>query len=220
VKCGAFDWTGVERAQLFSEIDGALAAAASSAHRDRASGSSRCSTTSPFRRRRPKASKTGLANVTPWSSAEKLGFEKELLGFTSPAIPLDDYRPALESSKFVSDRQARRRGRQEHADDRRRAHFGGEEVHEEGQQAVRRRDARRPHRVAGDDDLERDLHQSQAHLVQGNIVSITGRLDQRDEAPRLVANEVKALKKPPKPAGDSPRRRAVRCGCAPGGSFR
>ena len=37
VKCGAFDWTGVERAQLFAEIDGAIAAAAS-AHRDRASG--------------------------------------------------------------------------------------------------------------------------------------------------------------------------------------
>src|SRR6202012_4624350 len=37
VKCGAFDWTGVERAQLSAEIDGALAAA-SSAHRDRAAG--------------------------------------------------------------------------------------------------------------------------------------------------------------------------------------
>ncbi|HYR58507.1 MAG TPA: DNA polymerase III subunit alpha, partial [Chthoniobacteraceae bacterium] len=37
VKCGAFDWTGIERAQLFSEIDSAFAAAAS-AHRDRAAG--------------------------------------------------------------------------------------------------------------------------------------------------------------------------------------
>jgi DNA polymerase-3 subunit alpha len=37
---------------------------------------------------------------------------------------------------------------------------------------------------------------SQAQLMQGNVVSITGRLDQREESPRLVANEVKVVKKP------------------------
>src|SRR4030095_12995904 len=37
VKCGAFDFTNASRAQLFAEIDGARAAAAS-AHRDRAAG--------------------------------------------------------------------------------------------------------------------------------------------------------------------------------------
>src|SRR6202012_2488995 len=37
---------------------------------------------------------------------------------------------------------------------------------------------------------------SQAQLVLGNVVSITGRLDLREEAPRVVANEVKPLKKP------------------------
>ena len=39
VKCGAFDWTEIKRAPLFTEIDGALAASASS-QRDRASGQS------------------------------------------------------------------------------------------------------------------------------------------------------------------------------------
>jgi len=34
------------------------------------------------------------------------------------------------------------------------------------------------------------------HLVQGSVVSITGRLDKREEPPRIVANEVKPVKKP------------------------
>jgi hypothetical protein len=33
-------------------------------------------------------------------------------------------------------------------------------------------------------------------LEQGNVVTISGRLDQREEGPRLSADEVKALKKP------------------------
>ena len=37
---------------------------------------------------------------------------------------------------------------------------------------------------------------SQAHLVLGNVVTITGRLDRREEAPRLSANDIKPLKKP------------------------
>ena len=38
-----------------------------------------------------------------------------------------------------------------------------------------------------------------AHLVQGAVVAITGRLDKREEAPRVVANEVKPVKKPTPP---------------------
>jgi hypothetical protein len=37
---------------------------------------------------------------------------------------------------------------------------------------------------------------SQAHLLQGNVVSITGRLRLQDEGPRLTGDEVKPLKKP------------------------
>ena len=36
----------------------------------------------------------------------------------------------------------------------------------------------------------------QAHLVQGGIVQITGKLDLRDEGARLSANDVKPIKKP------------------------
>jgi DNA polymerase-3 subunit alpha len=37
---------------------------------------------------------------------------------------------------------------------------------------------------------------AQSCLVQGAVVSISGRLDKREDTPRLVANEVKPLKKP------------------------
>ena len=37
---------------------------------------------------------------------------------------------------------------------------------------------------------------SSAHLEQGSVVSLSGRLDKREETARLVANEVKPLKRP------------------------
>ena len=64
VKCGAFDWTGVERAQLFAEIDGALAAA-SSAHRDRAAG--QFSMFDDFEAAPPPRAKKAAPEVPPWS---------------------------------------------------------------------------------------------------------------------------------------------------------
>src|SRR4029434_5263613 len=77
VKCGAFDWTGIDRAQLFSEVDAALAAAVS-AHRDRASG--QVSLFDSLGAAAPAPSRKAMGQVIPWSIAEKLAFEKELLG--------------------------------------------------------------------------------------------------------------------------------------------
>ena len=37
---------------------------------------------------------------------------------------------------------------------------------------------------------------NQVFSTPGNVVSITGRLDRREEAPRISANDVKPLKKP------------------------
>jgi DNA polymerase-3 subunit alpha len=98
VKCGAFDWTGVERAQLCSEIDGALAAA-SSANRDRAAGQFSMFDDFAVANKASKSGRNSGPKVPPWNSAEKLAFEKELLGFYVTGHPLDDYRSALE--KFV-----------------------------------------------------------------------------------------------------------------------
>ncbi len=193
VKCGAFDWTGVERAQLSSEIDGALAAA-SSAHRDRAVGQFSMFDDFATSSAASKNGKSGGPKVAPWSSTEKLGFEKELLGFYVTGHPLDDYRAALE--KFVP---IAKLGEEE---DKSTVSIAGALTSVE--KKFTKKD-NKPFAVVVLEDMTGSLEvmiwnetftKSQAHLVQGTVVSITGRLDQRDESPRLVANEVKPVKKP------------------------
>lgn len=193
VKCGAFDWTNVERAQLHSEIDGALAAA-SSAHRDRAVGQYSMFDDFEVAGKGTKSNKSAGPRVTPWSSTEKLAFEKELLGFYVTGHPLDDYRSALE--KFVP---IAKLGEEE---DKSTVTIGGALTSVE--KKFTKKD-NKPFAVVVLEDLTGSLevmiwnetfNKSQAMLVQGSVVSITGRLDLREEAPRLVANELKAVKKP------------------------
>ncbi|MDR3406196.1 MAG: DNA polymerase III subunit alpha [Chthoniobacter sp.] len=193
VKCGAFDWTGVERAQLASEIDGALAAA-SSANRDRAVGQFSMFDDFEVATSATKNGKTGGPKVTPWSSTEKLGFEKELLGFYVTGHPLDDYRAALE--KFVP---IAKLGEEE---DKSTVTIAGALTSVE--KKFTKKD-NKPFAVVVLEDMTGPLEvmiwnetftKSQANLVQGSVVAITGRLDLREEAPRLVANEVKPVKKP------------------------
>ena len=192
VKCGAFDFTGVERAQLFSETDGALASAAS-AHRDRAAGQGglfdMCEAA-------PKAARKAGSTVQPWNQSEKLGFEKELLGFYVTGHPLDEYRPALESGKFVPIASL-----PEQEDKGTVAIAGALTLVEK---KFTKKDSK-PFAIVTLEDLTGALevmiwsetfNKSQALLVQGAVVSITGRLDLREEGPRLTANELKPIKKP------------------------
>jgi DNA polymerase-3 subunit alpha len=190
VKCGAFDFTGIERAQLFSDVEGAFAAAASS-HRDRASGQ-----VSLFDAldAAPTPARKSAARVTPWSSTEKLAFEKELLGFYVTGHPLDDYRAVL--AKYVPIAEL---GEQE---DKSTVTIAGALTSVE--KKFTKKDGK-PFAVVVLEDLTAGLEvmiwnevftKSQAHLVQGGVISITGRLDKREEAPRVVANEIKPLKKP------------------------
>jgi DNA polymerase-3 subunit alpha len=200
VKCGAFDWTGIERAELFAEIDGAFAAAASS-HRDRASGQ-----VSLFDAldAAPAPKKRAASRVTPWTTTEKLAFEKELLGFYVTGHPLDDYRPLLESSKFTP---IARLGELE---DKSTPTIAGALTSVE--KKFTKKDSK-PFAVVVLEDLSGSLEvmiwnetftKAQAHLVQGNVVSISGRLDRREEAPRIVANEVRPLKRPTAAAPEKP----------------
>ena len=81
---------------MFAQIDTVMASAAS-AHRDRANGQA-----SMFDDlRRPPAAKSSEARTntrtgwTPWTNAEKLAHEKELLGFYVTGHPLNPYRSVL-----------------------------------------------------------------------------------------------------------------------------
>jgi len=92
VKSGACDEFGSNRAELLTQIDGALAQASAKA-RDAAAGQGSLldllGPTEPSPKKNNGASK---ANAVPdWSLSERLGYEKELLGFYITGHPLDDY---------------------------------------------------------------------------------------------------------------------------------
>nr|MDQ3621240.1 OB-fold nucleic acid binding domain-containing protein [Verrucomicrobiota bacterium] len=192
VKCGAFDFTGIQRAQLYAEIDGAMAAAAS-AHRDRAAG--QVSLFEAFEPGPSPARKTASA-VPPWSHTEKLGYEKELLGFYVTGHPLDEYRPVIESKKFVP---IAKLGEQE---DKSAVSIAGHLVSVE--KKVTKKESK-PFAVVVLEDLTAQIEvmiwsdtfaKSSTHLEPGRVVSISGRLETRDEGVRLTANEVKPVAKP------------------------
>ncbi len=193
VKCGAFDWTGDERSQLFSEIDAALGAAAS-AHKDRASG--QVSLFDMFEAAPKPVKKANAASAPVWSTAEKLAFEKELLGFYVTGHPLDEYRSLLEGGKFIGI------GKLPEQEDKSTVSIAGALASVE--KKFTKKDGK-PFAIVVMEDLTGSMEvmiwgeafgKFGQHLECGTVVSITGRLDKREEPPRLVANEVKPLKKP------------------------
>jgi DNA polymerase-3 subunit alpha len=96
VKTGAFDFSGAARKQLFDGIDGAIAGAAAHA-RDKAAGQH--SFLDALAEEAPKPAARNGANghtqhtttANDFTSAERLQFEKELLGFYVSGHPLNAY---------------------------------------------------------------------------------------------------------------------------------
>lgn len=98
VKCGAFDGFGKSRAQLFTDIEQAMSAAAA-VQRDRASG--QVSMFDSFEvASTPKSS--GGAKVEPWPRNEMLAYEKELLGYYITGHPLQTYAGHFDSPKITT----------------------------------------------------------------------------------------------------------------------
>ncbi len=194
VKCGAFDFTGVERAQMHSEIEAALAAAVS-AHRDKAAGQVSLFD-SMMGAETPKATRRHTISVPPWSHTEKLGFEKELLGFYVTGHPLDEYRSVLESARYV------RIGTLGEMENKSMPTIAGQLVSVE--KKFTKKDGK-PFAIVVIEDLTAQIEimiwsdaftKNQRLLEAGKVVSISGRLDIREEGPRLVADKVEEVKKP------------------------
>ena len=100
VKCGAFDFDGRHRAELFEAIEPAMAAA-SSIQRDRASGQVSLFDSMEDFAPAKKEKNSSFNNFAPWPNALQLSYEKELLGFYVTGHPLDDYQGTLEKGKFT-----------------------------------------------------------------------------------------------------------------------
>jgi DNA polymerase-3 subunit alpha len=190
VKCGAFDFTGAERNQLVSEIDGAMAAAASS-HRDRAAG--QVSLFDAFEAAPKPVKKKVGSMVQPFSQSEKLAFEKELLGFYVTGHPLDEYRASLE--RFVPIAKLPEQ------EDRSTVTIAG--ALNSVEKKFTKKESK-PFAIVVLEDLTDQIEimiwsdtylKCADRLLQGAVVEITGRLDLRDEGARLTANEVKPIQK-------------------------
>ena len=99
VKAGALDWTGENRATMFSRLE-QVVASASAAQKDKASGQSSMFDAADFSPP-PVVKGTPSANtVEEWSKDDRLSHEKELLGFYVTGHPLDKYRSVLNSDKY------------------------------------------------------------------------------------------------------------------------
>jgi DNA polymerase-3 subunit alpha len=202
VKCGAFDFTGEDRAAVFAEIDEVLAAAASS-HRDRASGQHSLFDSLAVEESAPQ--KYGSAkSVPPWPQAEKLGYEKELLGFYVTGHPLDEYRSLLEGGKFKAINSLAAQ------EEKTVLQVAG--ALENVDKKFTKKDGK-PFAIIVLEDLTGSIEimiwgdvfaKCSQHLEKGRVVAITARLEKRDESVRLVASEVKPLKAPPPGASEPP----------------
>ena len=193
VKCGAFDFTGAERAQMFSEVEAALAAAAS-AQRDKANGQS--SLFGDMMAVAKPVKKMGASRVVPWPASEKLQYEKELLGFYVTGHPLDEYRGELEKPKYVPI------GRLREKESKSVVTIAGQLSSVE--KKFTKKDGK-PFAIVIVEDLTDQLEVmiwSEAYtkfqnlLVAGRVIAMSGRLDIREEGPRLSADKIEVLAKP------------------------
>ena len=96
VKTGGFDFSGESRQGIYERIDGAMSAAAAHA-RDRAAGQNNfldmlSEPAPPVRSSKSQVTSSKKdCDETDFSSAEKLAFEKELLGFYVSGHPMNTY---------------------------------------------------------------------------------------------------------------------------------
>lgn len=188
-KCGAFDFTGEERAQIVEDLEPVLAASAA-AHRDRTAGQQSLfgAETLPVRQRAGRQ-----LRATPFTEAELLAFEKELLGFYVTAHPLDPYREAIEGGKFTPV------ARLEEMDDRGTVKVAGLVDAAEKKFA---KSSGKPCAFLTLEDFtgkvevrvwSEAFEKFARHLEQGKVLQITGRLDKRDDKPAIVAQEIRAM---------------------------
>ena len=187
IRAGAFDFTGRDRAELFARIDQSLATGAS-AHRDRRSG--QVSLFGDLDLVPPAKTNGDTVHFTPWPLAEKLGYEKELLGFYITGHPLDPYREIIEEGKYmaVSDLA--------NQEDKVTVQVAGSISAFDKKHT--RKDGK-PFAILTIEDFTGSVEvmvwnevfaKAAKEIDKGKIVVVAGKMDKREESIRLVANEI------------------------------
>jgi DNA polymerase III subunit alpha len=187
IRAGAFDFTGQDRAQLFGQIDQALAAGVA-LQRDRVTGQ-----VSLFGDLEliPAGKRNGrTTEFTPWGVSEKLAYEKELLGFYVTGHPLDAYRDLLEGGKYTAITDLA------NLEDREQVKVAGSISSLE--KKFTRKDGK-PFAVTTLEDFTgtvevlvwADIYaRFGKELEVGKIVAISAKLERRDETARLIAADI------------------------------
>jgi DNA polymerase-3 subunit alpha len=190
IRAGAFDFTGKVRAELFERIDQALTAGAS-AHRDRRSG--QVSLFGELEMGENPKPNTDKVRFVPWSTAEKLSHEKDLLGFYVTGHPLNAYRELLEGDKFT------RISELADLEDRGSVTIGGSISAFD--KKYTRKDGK-PFAILTVEDFTGSIEvmvwadvfgKAAKEIDKGKIVAIGGKLDKREENIRIVASEIQPI---------------------------
>src|SRR5438270_525307 len=194
IRCGAFDFLGRERAELFACVDESMGAAAAS-QKDRASGQ-----VSLFDDMPPPASKPIAHRVIPWTEHEKMSYEKELLGFYVTGHPLDAYANVLAEGKYQTIASLN-----ELAD---RASFKIAGAIVQVEKKFTKKEGK-PFAVVFLEDLTatlevmlwNEVYTTVADaLVLGRVLAVQGTLDRRDDSLRAVAQRAKIMTPTSSPA--------------------
>ena len=192
IRAGAFDFTGKDRAEQFERIDQALSAGAS-AHRDRRSG--QVSLFGELEIATAPTKNGDAVHYTPWSIAEKLGHERDLLGFYVTGHPLDAYRELIEGDKYI------RISNLADQEDKAVVKIAGSISSFE--KKLTRKDGK-PFAILVVEDFSGSIEvmvwgevyaKAAKEIDKGRIVAITGKLDKREDNLRLVTNEIGAISK-------------------------
>jgi DNA polymerase-3 subunit alpha len=96
IKAGAFDSFGARRAQLMAVVDRALQAGASKLA-DRKSGQKGLFDALDEPEELAAGSSAALPDIAEWNDRERLGYEKEVLGFYLSSHPLAEYEQAMKT---------------------------------------------------------------------------------------------------------------------------
>jgi len=187
IKAGAFDFTGSNRAELFSRIEEALGCSAA-AHRDRASGQVSLFDDLPDQTGGPSS-----RILVHWTEHERMSFEKELLGFYVTGHPLDAYVTQLSNGKFQTI------GSLGELPDRAQFRIAGALTQVDRKFTKREG---KPFAVVFLEDLTGSLEvvlwnevyvKVSESLLLGRVIEIQGTLDKRDDAMRATAQKVNLL---------------------------
>jgi DNA polymerase-3 subunit alpha len=191
VKAGAFDFTGEDRAALFARIESAIASAVSS-QRDKAAG--QASLFGGFDE--TVAPAPSVAEIAPWPEDEKLANEKALLGFYVTGHPLEPFAEILESAEY------QKLAFMDEVEERAPVKVGG--LFSSVDKKFSKKDGS-PFAITVLEDLTGSIgvniwteaFEKFGRFVEvGKPVTILGKVDKREETPRIIASEIKPMRPP------------------------